>query len=149
MKRKEVEALIATGKPLNLHKADLQRADLSGLNLSNAKLTFANLVDADLLGADLTGVSLTNSDLTGTFGVVSISGIGSRNDTLYAWRKVVGKRKVYTFLTGCFEGTESKLRSDIKQMLRHNTDRWYDKYAASYIAAITMMKKTLDAQYLT
>ena len=134
------------------NSADFERADLSDMDLRHLDLHDANLTEADLRWTDLRHSDLTNTYLLGvamedTKGLVAFSGIGSRNDTLYVWRKLDPKgKKIYVFMTGCFEGTEAEFRRAIANKMR-NSWRHYDDYAAAYLGAIKSLKLAIDAHY--
>jgi hypothetical protein len=120
----------------NLSRADLRSADLSGANLSradlrSADLSGANLSRADLRSADLSGANLSRADLRSAEDIIALGPIGSRGDFIFGVRH----EKAIMIKTGCFWGTISEFKNDVKKT--HNDN----EYAQVYAAAIVFIRK--------
>lgn len=118
------------GKKADLSDVDLRRAFLNNADLSYANLRESDLADANLSYADLSGVDLCDANLRGAnlseakcgfdafFGSANgapiyqtVCGFGSRNAALTLLAQ--GKRADWRWFTGCFSGSEDKLRKAV------------------------------------
>src|SRR5688572_2406738 len=114
----ELGALLNEGRK-DFEDIDLWGMDLSGRDLSYFSFEGSDLFCCDLRFSDLTEIGLLDTRLLKVKGLVFMGGIGSRNDTLYAWRKYSADRTTFEviFRTGCFEGTEEEFRREINNKL--------------------------------
>ena len=123
-------------------------ADLTGADLRGADLTGADLTRADLTGADLTRANLTRANLTGANLTVADM-YGAKNVDAYFQFGPVGSRKailVYNatkklFTTGCFSGTEAKLRKQLKET--HSKDEYYKPYLIAIKSLKALAKESV------
>jgi len=114
-----------------LYGADLYGANLYGANLRGADLYGADLRGADLRGADLYGANLGDKKLIGDRPYISVSNIGSRNDTISCFVTDAG-----VFLkTGCFFGTIDEFESAL-DVEHDNND-----HAQEYRMVVELFKK--------
>lgn len=150
--RDGVEAILNARKDNKQTIYTFRGADLYG-DLSGLDFSSVNLLRADLAGCDLRNTNLSDSNfnnaltLADVLGVVGFMGIGSRNDTLYVWRKNNDNGgHDYIFVTGCFEGTESEFRKAIRDKVKLLGED-YKPHAAIYRRVIPMLKRALDLQY--
>ena len=112
----------------DLSGADLRYADLSGADLSGAILSYADLSGAILSYADLSGAILSGciNISSSTRAVFSCVGIGSRDDTLFAFATNKG---IYV-KTGCFLGTLDEFKARVTTV--HGDNVHGQEYAAAY-----------------
>lgn len=135
-----------------MYRADLREADMTRADLSLASLQYANLArssmrDANCASSNFMQADMGEVDLTGAhlgfdafFGGVkhvplyqAVCGFGSRNSALTLL--AVGERKDWRWFTGCFEGSEERLRAAIaKKYGRRGSDEGYS-LALDYLVA--------------
>ena len=103
----------------DLHGADLRGAYLHGADLRGADLRYADLRDVYLINTNLCRADLSYANLRGAViriniklnRLVSITNIGTRNDTLFIFDTDHGMH----FQTGCFFGTAAAFDEAIEQ----------------------------------
>ena len=123
----------------NLNHANFYEADLKDANLYGADLYHAIFYKADLYHANLNHVILTNAKfyLTNLYKAegdfVSVSNIGSRNDTTHYFYK---DNRV---ICGCFSGTMEEFEEKVRKS--YGEDK---KEYKQYMATIRILKELAE-----